>query len=182
MTDDSDDTSSSRDDDAITEAVERATYACQDASGIVPTPQHWGAWIYSDAHPAVGGGVGGFVWFESEKEMLVFMREHLVFLDQGIEGRHDVYEIQRTCHSVVDEVTNGSISLRTAMVRLNHAVRRLSVIKWWGRMEDLLVGEEAFPREVRSSFRGEPVESTRESAPIPERDERDFAEFLGTMI
>ena len=180
MTEDADDP---LDEDAeLNEAMERATHACQMASGHVPEPLFWGAWMYSDAHPAMGGGVGGFTWFESRDEMLAFLREHLVFLDPGIGARNNVASLRDACRSVVDSVTDGTLTLRVAMTRLNHLVRGLTVIKWWGRMEDLLVGEEAFPCEVRSRFRGERVDATRESPPIPESDEREFAEFLRTMI
>lgn len=172
----------SDDDTEIQEAIEKATYACQMASGNVPEPLHWGAWIYSDAHPAMGGGVGGFVWFESRDEMLAFLEQHLAFLEPGVEGREDAFELHDACKSVVGAVRNESLPLRVAMTRLNHLVRGLSVIKWWGRMEDLLTGEEAFPCEVRCRFRGKPSNGTHDSPPIEEADQVEFADFLRTLV
>lgn len=178
-----DDTANQPDDDAeIQEAIEKATHACQMASGNVPEPPHWGAWIYSDAHPAVGGGVGGFVWFESRDDFLAFLHEHLVFLDPGIHGRGDALALHDACKAVLDTVKNDSLPLRIAMARLNHLVRGLSVIKWWGRMEDLLTGDESFACEVRCRFRNEQADALNDAPSISGNDVKPFAEFLGTMV
>jgi hypothetical protein len=176
-----DDTNPSSYDAEIQEAIDKATHACQMASGNVPEPLHWGAWIYSDAHPAMGGGVGGFVWFESRDEMLAFLHAHLAFLDPSIDGRADAFDLHNACKSVVDAARSDSLPLRVAITRLNHLVRGLSVIKWWGRMEDLLTGEEAFPCEMRCRFRQAPKEGIYDAPPIDEADEEDFMNFLRTI-
>lgn len=173
--------SPSGEDAEIQEAIEQATHACQMASGNVPEPLHWGAWIYSDAHPAMGGGVGGFVWFDSRDKMLAFLYDHLAFLDPGIEARNNAFEIHDACRTVVDDVKKEVLPLRVAMTRLNELVRGLSVIKWWGRMEDLLTGDDAFPCEVRCRFRDLPFNARNDSPPIPKQEQQAFADFLGTI-
>jgi hypothetical protein len=180
MTDDAN--NESQDDDSLTEAIDRATYACQDASGGVPDPLDWGAWMYSDAHPAMGGGVGGFVWFDTRDEMLAFFREHLAYLDPGIQSRNNAYEIAKACQAIVDTVREGSVELRVGMTRLNHVVRGLTVIQWWGRLEDLHTSDAAFPCDVRSRFRRENTNVKDDSSQIAQGEESGFAQFLRTMI
>jgi len=169
-------------DDAVYEAMEKATYACQDASGTVPEATDWGAWIYSDAHAAMGGGVGGFVWFDAKEKMLDFFREHLAYLDPGIQSRNDAFEIAETCQEIVDTVRNGSVELRVGMTRLNHVVRGLTVIQWWGRLEDLYTSDSSVPCDVRSRFRKETANIKDDSSQITEDEETAFAQFLRTMI
>ncbi len=171
------------DEDAeLEEAIDKATYACQMASGVAPEPQAWGAWMYSDAHPAMGGGVGGFVWFDTKDEMLTFFREHLAYLDQGILGRNDAHTIAEACQAIVDTVQDGSVEMRVGMTRLNHVVRGLTVIQWWGRLEDLRTSDAAFPCDVRSRFRKEIAGVKDDSSQITANEEATFAEFLRTMI
>jgi hypothetical protein len=171
------------DEDAeLEEAIDKATYACQMASGVAPEAQAWGAWMYSDAHPSMGGGVGGFVWFDTTDEMLTFFREHLAYLDQGILGRHDRHEIAEACQAIVDTVKDGSVEMRVGMTRLNHVVRGLTVIRWWGRLEDLHTSDAEFACDTRSRFRRENTNVTDDSSPIAEDEEADFAQFLRTMI
>jgi hypothetical protein len=169
-------------DAALEEAMEKATYACQMATGVAPKPLDWGAWMYSDAHPAMGGGVGGFVWFDTKEEMLAFFREHLPYLDPGIQSRNNVNEIADACQAIVDTVREGSVELRVGMTRLNHVVRGLTVIQWWGRLEDLHTRDAAFPCEVRSRFRRENTKVKDDSSQIVEGEEAAFALFLRTMI
>ncbi len=170
------------DEDAeLAEAIDKATHACQAASGIAPEPLDWGASMYSDAHPAMGGGVGGFVWFDTKDEMLSFFREHLAYLDQGILSRNDAHKIAEACQAIVDTVRDGSVETRVGMTRLNHVVRGLTVIQWWGRIEDLHTSDAAFPCEVRGRFRGELHSSPHDSAPIAENEEKKFATFLTAM-
>jgi hypothetical protein len=169
-------------DAALEKAMESATHACQMASGVMPKPVDWGAWMYSDAHPAMGGGVGGFVWFDTQDEMLAFFREHLAYLDPGIQSRNNAYEIAKACQAIVDTVRDGSVELRVGMTRLNHVVRGLTVIQWWGRLEDLHTSDAAFPCDVRSRFRRENTNVKNNSLPIAEGEKTEFAEFLRTMI
>ena len=171
------------DEDAeLEQAIDKATHACQAASGIAPEPLDWGAWMYSDAHPAMGGGVGGFVWFDTKDEMLAFFRKHLAYLDQGILSRNDAHKIAEACQAIVDTVRDGSVEMRVGMTRLNHVVRGLTVIQWWGRLEDLHTSDSAFPCEVRSRFRKENRNVKDDSSQITEDEEAEFAQFLGTMI
>jgi hypothetical protein len=171
------------DDDTELEALmEKATYACQDASGGVPDALDWGAWMYSDAHPAFGGGIGGFVWFDTRDQMLAFFREHLAYLDPGIQARNNAYQIAEACQAIVDTVQDGSIELRVGMTRLNHVVRGLTVIQWWGRLEDLYTSDAAFPSDLRSRFRREAMHSNDNSSQITPDEEPAFAQFLRTII
>jgi len=171
------------DDDAELEVLmEKATYACQDASGGVPDALDWGAWMYSDAHPAFGGGIGGFVWFDMREQMLAFFREHLAYLDPGIQARDNAYQIAEACQAIVDTVEDGSVELRVGMTRLNHVVRGLTVIQWWGRLEDLYTSDAAFPCDVRARFRRESTNVKDDSSQIAESEENEFAQFLSTMI
>ncbi len=176
-------TDDSFDEDAeLEQAIDKATHACQAASGVAPEPLDWGAWMYSDAHPAMGGGVGGFVWFDTKDEMLAFFRAHLAYLDQGILSRNDAYQIAEACQAIVDTVREGSVEMRVGMTRLNHVVRGLTVIQWWGRLEDLHTSDAAFPCDVRSRFRQENRNVKDDSSRIKEAEEAEFAQFLRTMI
>jgi hypothetical protein len=166
----------------VEEAMDKATFACQLASGVVPVPGQWGAWMYSDAHPAMGGGVGGFVWFQTRDEMLAFFREHLAYLDPGIQARNNAADIAAACQAVVDAVTDGSLELRVGMTRLNHLVRGLTVIQWWGCLEDLHTSDAAFPCEVRSRYRNDILNVKGDSSELPQQEHSQFAEFLSSMI
>jgi hypothetical protein len=174
--------SPSDDDAELEELMEKATYACQDASGRVAEPTDWGAWMYSDAHPAFGGGIGGFVWFDTRDAMLAFFREHLAYLDPGIQARNNAYQIAEACQAIVDTVQDGSVELRVGMTRLNHVVRGLTVIQWWGRLEELYTSDAAFPCEVRCRFRRENTNVKDDSSQIAKGEESEFALFLRSMI
>jgi hypothetical protein len=164
------------------EAIDKATHACQMASGVAPEPLAWGAWMYSDAHPAMGGGVGGFVWFDTKVEMLAFFREHLAYLDQGILARDDAPAIAEACQAIVDTVQDGSVEMRVGMTRLNHVVRGLTVTQWWGRLEDLHTSDTAFACDARCRFRKEIAGVRVDSSQIIATEEVVFSEFLCTMI
>lgn len=171
------------DEDAeLEEAMEKATHACQMATGVAPNPLDWGAWMYSDAHPAMGGGVGGFVWFATKDEMLAFFREHLPYLDPGIQSRNNVREIADACQAIVDTVQEGTVELRIAMTRLNHVARGLTVIQWWGRLEDLHTSDAAFPCDVRTRFRHEILNINDDPSEIVQHEQSRFAEFLSSMV
>jgi hypothetical protein len=68
------------------------------------------------------------------------------------------------------------------MTRLNHVVRGLTVIQWWGRLEDLHTSDAAFPCEVRSRFRKENANIKDNSSQIAADEKTAFAEFLKTMM
>jgi hypothetical protein len=68
------------------------------------------------------------------------------------------------------------------MTRLNHVVRGLTVIQWWGQLEDLQTSDAAFPCNVRSRFRKENRNVRDDSSEIKEDEGAEFAQFLRTMI
>jgi len=88
--------------DAIREAMDEAAEAGQQASSRKPQLGMWGAWIYDDGHPAMGGGVGGFSWFDSRDDLLDYMREYLPFISPTIQHRADAGDVLEKCYAAVD--------------------------------------------------------------------------------
>jgi hypothetical protein len=142
----------------------------------------WGAWIYDDGHAAMGGGVGGFFWFESRDDLLDYMREYLPFMSPTIQHRADAADVLAKCYATVDAYHAGEIEAGTAVARLNNTVRGLVVVEWWGLFDQLLEGDEAFSCEIRNLFHGDAPDSASQPAHIASERINAFADFLPTVM
>jgi hypothetical protein len=160
------------DDDEYERRTEAASKAAAAAHDQVPESGFWGFESYGDAPGAMGGGVGGFLWFTTRDAMLDFIGDHLTFFSPGpASADHEAVaaEVQR----IAAAVAGDELSPDEGMEQANAALRRFSQIRWWGPCDELLEGEGSFVAEVRTWWRakegnmdggGEPIAPTERSA------------------
>lgn len=143
-----------------------------------PTPSMWGMEFYGDAPAAVGGGTGCFIWLESRDALLDFAARVLTYANAG-PSNVDHEEVARRCATIVAQVRDGSLGLPEGMEAVNAALTGFSQLRWWGRFEELLTGDGAFPRCIRAWSRGTDSEDEdADTSPI-RPDERE--EFVATL-
>jgi hypothetical protein len=115
-------------------------------------------------------GEGGFLWFASESELCRVIYRHLpTITDLETSTVPEVLEkAEADLEDVVDLVASaaaqrvsdlfndylaGAIPLNEMLDRVNLILPPSYRIEWWGRFDDLLNGESAVPRRVRTWFR-----------------------------
>jgi hypothetical protein len=110
----------------------------------------WGLFAYADAPGAIGGGVGGFQWFNELQEVLAFISDlgaagYVTFDDEA-----DWQEL-RGClrHIAATYDTDPAQAIRF----FNQELTSLLQINWIGRWDDLVSGVGDYPEMVRAHFR-----------------------------
>jgi hypothetical protein len=132
--------------DRLSQEAETVAYA---ASCLHPENGSWGIESYGDAPAGIGGGMGGFLWFESREELLDFVGRLLTFSSPG-PCSVDHGRVAREAADIVNQVRSGALSMDEGMDHLNKALRRFSQLRWWGQLQDLLDGERHFEKEIRA--------------------------------
>jgi hypothetical protein len=158
--------------------MEEAREAGSAASEHTPTPETWGMYVYGDASPAIGGGVGVFLWFTNRAQMLDYVKRLLTFMSPG-PASVDWGRVATNVRSIVRAVEEGHISLETGQIRLNKALKQFSQIQWWGNFDALLSGPDPFARELRTNFRdSDDTDDEEAAAPIAEDEREEYMTFL----
>ena len=121
-----------------------------------PIPEDWGFESYGDASPAIGGGVGGFTWFESKQALLDFMARHLVWFSPGPTADDQDAVADEVAKVVEESVAKGRLPGELPDL-LNGILKGYSQLRWVGQFSELLESDAQFPREVRSWHRGDEV-------------------------
>lgn len=121
----------------------------------------WGFYSYGDGPPAAGGGVGGFSWFASRREMLEAVRAHLVYFCPGPDTK-DPATVAKEVATAVKGMGSSASGREAARNRANAALKGFAQIEWWGTFASLLEGDGAFERGIRASFRSEDEEDDEE--------------------
>jgi hypothetical protein len=138
-----------------------------------PAPRDWGLFSVSDAPAGIGGGVGAFLWFDSESDVLNFIEAHIAFHSPG-PITVDVEALLLKVGAIVDKFKAHEIDYSAARLQLNSALEHFSQIQWWGATSDLLSADSEFPRRVRSWFRGNRGVSDSSDDPISEPEREAF--------
>ena len=159
-----------------------ADHAWEEASDHSISETSWGFYSYGDAPPAIGGGVGSFVWFVNRDSMLDFIQSVLPVSPPGPTGNdHDM--IAEEVGRIVAEVRDLEVLPDKTREHLNQTLRRYSQIEWWGTFQTLLYGNEPFVSKVRKHFREdtEQIEDHAErGASINNGEIDEFRQYLKT--
>lgn len=154
-----------------------AAMAAAAAADREPEPANWGLYSFDDGPPCIGGGVGGFVWFETRDELALFIKSRLPFLS-GRRPDRDAWLGVRTDLAVeTDAWAAGHILTSELINRVNCTLAQLVRIEWIGQFSSLLVDESPWEREIRSMFRGSQNRS-EQGMPISDEEVTGFVGFL----
>jgi len=94
----------------IERLVEEAQQQGSAGSEFEPTDETWGFFSYGDAPPAIGGGIGSFLWFSSREELLDYVGRLLPFLAPG-PGEADHLAVTAAGEAVVRRFAAGELTL-----------------------------------------------------------------------
>jgi hypothetical protein len=170
------------DEDVLVARCDAADKAWAELPAREPQPETWGMYSYGDAPPAIGGGVGAFVWFETREELLAFVGSVLPFSPPGPSNR-DFLKVESDARALVAEVRSVTCDLECVRERLNGVLSDFSRIEWWGQFHDLCAGRHPYAQAVIASFReslAEDGEDTVVKGPIREDELGEFKLYLET--
>ena len=132
--------------------TERAHEVMSIASSRDPQQFPWGVFAWADGPPACGGGVGAFLWFDEQAELLAFLTDlapaAFMTFDDEAEWLELRERLRRTASSL-ETKPGGEIA------DLNAELTSLLQIDWIGRLEQLLSGDGLFAIKVRAGFRSD---------------------------
>ena len=155
--------------EAFFDAMEAAEEA---ASAREPEETDYGFYAYGDAPGGIGGGIGAFLWFESEDKALEHLKAFAIFMNPP-RSDLDVDTLQEACSQAVADFQKKAITRDELIVRLNANLKHASVIEWIGPFTDLKRGAPGFANKVLSDFRDEESDD-----PVDAEELDYFIEFL----
>lgn len=169
----------------LDQRIERADILVKDFKFPNPLPGHWGFFSYSDASPAIGGGVGAFCWFSTREAMLDFAESVIPFNPGGPAGDDEgLLSVAVRVSELVEDARSGKVSLEEMRLRLNGVLVRYSQFEWFGTFEELLSGEHPWAQQIRQNFIGADRSDVNDSAdgPVVRRivdgEMKDFLAYL----
>jgi hypothetical protein len=136
----------------------------------------WGFYSYGDASPAIGGGVGCFLWFSSSDLMLDFIESVLPVSPPG-PAASDHNKTAKEVTRIVSAARDQAALPDETREQLNHTLRRYSQIEWWGTFQTLLSDDELFASKVRQSFREEAVQTIDQCEPGQSTNDNEIDNF-----
>ncbi len=140
-----------------------------DRSGVFP---------YGDASPAMGGGIGSFLWVPTRDEMLAHIATHLAYSMPGPTGT-SAADVAETVAALVAEHQKGSVNADDCLSGVNAALKNFSQISWCGQLPDLLEGTGEFPVSLRATFRDEDEEEDGAGLePIQQDELEDYMAYI----
>lgn len=154
------------------EAARKATDA---ASSRTPRANSFGFFAYSDAPGAIGGGIGMFRWFLSQKALLDHLADHLTYESPG-QSDTDPFAVHAAVKSAVEKFKKSGASLETLIPKLNPLLRTYSHITWMGTLRDLKEGSRKYEKQLRHEFR-ESIESDEGTRPVRRFEVPEFLDF-----
>jgi hypothetical protein len=137
-----------------------------------PRERNYGLFSLSDRHPALGGGTGGFLWFESQSALLDFLANQYVNFNCP-PAEELTAAVHKAVKAAVEEM--GSSDVKGMSSELNRLLKGIVQMTWAGTFDELLSGAGNFDRKLRSRFRDEESQE-----PISPDEVEDFLEFLST--
>ena len=134
-----------------------------------PRDYPWGMFAWGDAPPACGGGMGAFQWFESQEELLAFIRDWSTPCFMTFDAEADW---QEQCARLSTILMGWNQDPAATLAALNAELKGLLQIDWIGGFADLKEGNDNFCRRVQAAF----AEADSTGA-----DDNDaWVDFLGT--
>ena len=161
----------------LQEKIDLAQNLWADTKNVPQSPSWWGFYSYGDAPPAIGGGIGSFVWFSQRSEMLKFIVEVLPYAPPG-RADLDWDAVAHETAAIIDQMSANLLDDETAISKLNATLVTFSQIEWMGTYTDLLAGDHAYAKDVRAAYWSENGENKTDK--IEASSMRDFEEFLST--
>lgn len=138
-----------------------------------PAPDDWGIFAYSDAPPPVcGSGLGSFHWFQTQADLICFVRDYLAWWNPGPSSLKPE-EIAAEVRAIVDA---HSTDLPGMVERLNDFMRNMWCIDWVGQFRDLCEGAGEFPEKIREFYYDD--SDVDSSKPISANMVEEFKECL----
>jgi len=136
-----------------------------------PPGQHaaeglWGFYSYSDAHQAMGGGVGAFVWAPDLESIHAFIANVLP-CDPPAHAEEEDALLCDSLDAILARHRPGEVRDDETLGELNEALATRSVIEWIGPFADLATGQGAFGRRMRHQFRRSLDETRAMDIPEP---------------
>jgi hypothetical protein len=128
---------------------------------------------YNDAHPALGGGGRCVMWFDTEKELLEAIPGLVVVLNTAPLRVVDCAETSKNLATVVSAYWRGEAPKDEAQDLINQLAKRLFQLEWWGTRDQLLQGDETFPKWLRCAWRG-----SEDASPLRGEEIGRFSEYL----
>lgn len=115
-----------------------------------------------------------FVWFSTLDDLLAHLRdvEPRVY---DLEPGDGLEEYQLRVEPVLARVRESGFT-EPLRKQLNEEVKTAFVVDWWGTYADLKSGRDEKARAVLDDYLGE----EREGQALPEAEEEEFVDFLGT--
>ena len=136
-----------------------------------------GFFSYGDASPAIGGGIGVFLWFNSHDELYKFLADYFVALSPGpCSADHEAVFV--SVGGIVQELAAGKLGKNEAIQKINEAAKNFSQIEWWGTFEDLCHGKGEFQEKVRGHFLDRDDKAAKKDDAVPKEREKEFVRFL----
>lgn len=109
-------------DEELEKRSEVAKDVAQAASEHPPDSGTWGIYTYGDGPGGIGGGVGSFLWFESDTALFEFVSTHLAhFAPVPITSR--VEPILAEVHTIIEGLKHHELEQEPARLTLNTALR-----------------------------------------------------------
>lgn len=136
-----------------------------------------GFFSFGDASPAIGGGIGVFLWFNSHDELYKFLADYFVVLAPGPSSA-DHEAVFVAVGGLVQELAAGKLEKNEAIKKINEAAKNFSQIEWWGTFEDLCHGNGEFQEEVRGRFLGRHDKVAKKNESVPKERGKEFVRFL----
>ena len=143
-----------------------------------PSGGCWGFESWADVHPSMGGGQGGFSWFERQEEMFEFIGAHLAFFPRGGSGSP---EMAQEASSVMRRISKGELSFEDGRIELNRCMKGHWQFEWLGEFNDLISGDRPFERRIRARHRGADEGSSNREAERP-IEESEIESFIDETI
>jgi len=169
-------------DSTLEERIEKAEMnwqsAYQGSPGVLNNQPEdvWGFFSYGDASPAIGGGVGLFVWFIDRNAMLEFIKDTLPYSPPGVSGC-DWDEVASNTTDIVEKMNARLIEDQIGIQQLNEVLKTFSQIEWVGTFAELLQGDHPYAIEVRKEFHNRSNVNHSENQIQPE-ETKEFCKFL----
>jgi len=142
-----------------------------------PREWPWGLFTYSDAPPAIGGGVGGFQWFGQLPELLAFISDLSAAGYMTFDEEEDWQKLRDALRQIA---ARFEMEPEQAIRSFNEELVSLLQISWIGRLEDLINGDDGFAATVRARFRNDWDDKPAMTSidVIKEDEQKSFLTFL----
>jgi hypothetical protein len=138
------------------------------ASNRDPRQARWGYFACDDNV----FGVGLFLWFNTQEQLLEFLSEY-----EGADSeRHEPGLLQGEMRKVADQIKAGCLGIEEARQRFNELLKGHLDIVWIGNFDEMLSGEHPFCTQMRAEFLEVEDESTVPA--VAPTQVKDFIEVL----